>query len=183
MSVFWKPWPSMTRTTKTPSLEPAAVLRVVTHAVSCLSASWKLTLQETDRDEVIAVAVGKVWRNRGSYNPRKASLQTWVSRITRNALLDHLRRSRVATLEPLSGDGRELLAEAPDTSMIEREGLEELLGAIRSLPPSYRTVLVLLSEGNRPREIAEIIGCSTNAAAIRCHRARTALRKKLHATA
>lgn len=184
MSVFWKPWPSMTKATKPASLEPAAVLRAATRAVDCISASWKLSLQEADRDEVIAEAVGKAWRHRGAYNPRKASLPTWVSRIARNTLLDYLRRRRTApSAEPLSDSGLELRPDGPDTLLIDKEEVEAILRAIRSLPLSYQTVIILLAEGRRPRDIAQVIGCSTNAAAIRCHRARTALRKKLRATA
>ena len=119
----------MTKATKPASLEPAAVLRAATRAVDCISASWKLSLQEADRDEVIAEAVGKAWRHRSAYNPRKASLPTWVSRIARNTLLDYLRRRRTApSAEPLSDSGLELRPDGPDTLLIDKEEVEAILG-------------------------------------------------------
>ena len=44
---------------------------------------------------------------------------------------------------------------------------------------NYQKVITLLSEGKGPQEIAEILGCSHNAATIKCCRARKALREKL----
>ena len=62
---------------------------------------------------------------------------------------------------------------------MEDEGLEAVLAAVNSLPESYQRVITLLSEGKGPQEIAEILGCSPNAATIKCCRARKALREKL----
>jgi DNA-directed RNA polymerase specialized sigma24 family protein len=68
---------------------------------------------------------------------------------------------------------------SPDTLMMEGEGLEAVQRAVERLPEAYRDVITLLSEGKLPQEIAEILGCSPNAATIRCCRARKALRDLL----
>ena len=67
---------------------------------------------------------------------------------------------------------------SPDTLMMEDEGLETILRAVERLPEAYRSIIALLSEGKRPHEIAEILGCSTNAATIRCCRARNQCRAR-----
>ena len=54
MSVFWKPWPSMTKATRTPGPESAAVLRAVTLTVSRLPISWGHSLQETGGNDVLS---------------------------------------------------------------------------------------------------------------------------------
>ena len=68
---------------------------------------------------------------------------------------------------------------SPDTLMMEDEGLEAIQRAVERLPEAFRDIIALLSEGKRPQEIAEILGCSPNAATIRCCRARKALRELL----
>ncbi|MDD3647313.1 MAG: sigma-70 family RNA polymerase sigma factor [Candidatus Dojkabacteria bacterium] len=37
----------------------------------------------------------KVWEKRTLYNPQKASLKTWIFRIARNSVIDHVRRSSI----------------------------------------------------------------------------------------
>ena len=160
------------------AFDAEAALRAATLAVVGLSSTWKYHLQESDRKEIVAEAVAKAWRRRETYKPARASFQTWVGRIARNTLLDFIRRTRpVEDADVQSDDGRAV--KAPDTLMMEDEGVETILRAIGGLPDSYQQVITLLSEGKEPREIAEILGCSRNAATIRCCRARRALREKL----
>ena len=159
-----------------------AALKAATLAVVGLSSAWKYQIQESDRKEIVAEAVAKAWSRRETYNPAKASFQTWVGRIARNTLLDVIRRAKPQEdADVQSDDGR--MSKAPDTLMMEDEGLEIILKAIDSLPESYQQIITLLSEGKGPQDIAEILGCSPNAATIRCCRARRALRKKLNGEA
>lgn len=144
-----------------------AALKAATLAVVGLSSAWKYQLQESDRKEIVAEAVAKAWSRRETYNPAKASFQTRVGRIARNTLLDVIRRAKPQE----------------DADAKSDEGLETILKAINSLPESYQQIITLLSEGKGPQDIAEILGCSPNAAIIRCCRARRALRKKLNGEA
>ena len=163
------------------SFDAEAALKAATLTVIALLSSWKCHIQECDRDEVIAESVAKAWRRRNTYNPEKASLRTWVAQIARNTLLDFLRRTKSpgndSTPSVPGDDGR--CTEPADSDIIGSETLERIQGAIDSLPESYSQVITLLSEGKGCAEIAEILGCSQNAAAIRCTRARKALMKKL----
>ena len=155
-----------------------AALKAATLAVVGLTSAWKYKLQESDRKEIVAEAVAKAWNHRDSYDPGKASFQTWVGRIARNTLLDHIRKAKPKDdASAHADDGR--VAKAPDTPMMEDEGVEAVLKAVGCLPENYQKVITLLSEGKGPQEIAEILGCSHNAATIKCCRARKALREKL----
>lgn len=152
-------------------------IKAATAAVVGSTAAWGQKLQEADRKEIIAQAVAKAWMHRDSFDPAKASFQTWVGRIARNCLLDFFRRNKVGeNLQPaVEAD----LAKSPDVLMMEDEGLDDIMAAVNDLPEGYRSIITLLSEGNRPKDIAEILGCTPNAATIRCCRARKALREKL----
>ena len=163
------------------SFDAKAALKAASLTVIGLLSTWKCHLQDSDRDEVIAESVAKAWRRRDTYNPEKASLKTWVAQIARNTLLDFLRRTKGTGNDSAPGapvdEGR--CGEPADSGIIGSETLERIQGAIDSLPESYSQVITLLSEGKGCAEIAEILGCSQNAAAIRCTRARKARMKKL----
>lgn len=168
----------MPKTGKHFVFDAEAALRAATLAIIGLTSAWRYRLQESDRKEIIAEAVAKAWRHRNTYNPGKASFQTWVGSIARNTLLDYIRKNKPRE-EAVARDDDSRVAKAPDTILMEGEGLEDVLAAVNALPDSYRTVIKLLSEGKGPAEIAGILGCSPNAATIKCCRARKALREKL----
>ena len=73
-----------------------------------------------------------------------------------------------------------ILAKAPDILMMEDESLDAVMKAVSSLPESYRRIILLLSEGKGPKEMAGILSCSANAATIKCCRARRSLKEKLY---
>lgn len=147
-------------------------------AVLALSSTFKYRIGESDRKEIVAETVAKAWTHRASYDPGKASFPTWVGRIARNTLLDHIRKSR--SKDNVAGQADEgILAKAPDILIMEDESLDAVMKAVSSLPESYRRIILLLSEGKSPKEIAGILGCSANAATIKCCRARRALKEKL----
>ena len=157
--------------------DPEVALKTATSAVAGLSSAWNRHIQDADMKEIIAQAVAKAWDRRDLFDPCKASFRTWVGRIARNCLLDHYRK----TVRKEEGDfgARQETAKAPDVLMMEDEGLNAVIRAVEELPESHRDIITLLSEGKRTQEIARILGCTPNAASIRCFRARKALRKKL----
>ena len=158
--------------------DAGAALKAATLAVIGLSSAWKYKLQESDRKEIIAEALAKAWSRRETYDPARASFQTWVGRIARNALLDHIRKAKSREASPAQ-ENDAMAEKSPDMLMMEDEGLEAIQRAVEMLPAAYRDIIALLSEGKRLQEIAGILGCSLNAATIRCCRARKALRELL----
>ena len=168
----------MAKTGKTFVFDAEAALKAASLAVIGLTSTWRHKLQESDRKEIIAEAVAKAWSHRDSYDPSRASFQTWVGRITRNTLLDHIRKAKSRDDTPAQ-ENEVIIEKSPDILLMEDEGLETILRAVERLPEAYRSIIIYLSEGKRPQEIAEILGCSSNAATIRCCRARKALRELL----
>ena len=59
------------------------------------------------------------------------------------------------------------------------EDSNRLMTAIRELPVGFRQVLTLALEDLSQREIAEALGITENAVAIRIHRARRLLKSRL----
>ena len=168
----------MLKTEKYFVFDAKAALKAATLSVLGLSSAWKYSLHESDRKEIVAETVAKAWNHRDSYDSGRASFQTWVGRIARNTLLDHIRKAKPKEETYVQAyEGQ--VAKAPDTILMEDESLKTILTAVKTLPKSYQRVITLLSEGKGPQDIAEILGGSPNAATIKCCRARKALRKKL----
>ena len=106
-----------------------------------------------------------------------AAFRTWLYRIAVNLALNHLRDHRrhvevdetSATVEAV-GAGR--LADA--------QARGRLRAALDALPPKQRLVLELRVYEELPfREVAEIAGCSENAAKVNFHHAVKRLRERL----
>ncbi len=96
--------------------------------------------------------------------------KAWLLRVTVNTCKDCLRfRKRHACS---NWEDLENVCEAPADS--------ELLKEVLSLPPKYKTVLLLhYVEGYQLKEIAQITGLSENAVKKRLQRSREALKKQL----
>lgn len=106
-----------------------------------------------------------------------ASLKTYVLRIAHNVCLRQVMRDRRWKVDPI--DEISDSAVSAERRAIQREEETRLLAAIRELPVGLRQVLTLALEELPQREIAEVLGITENAVAIRMHRARRLLKDRL----
>jgi RNA polymerase sigma-70 factor (ECF subfamily) len=141
-------------------------------------------------DELTQDAFLKAYQAWGDFRG-EAPQRIWLLRIARNVCLDHLRspRSRkAASLEGEQVEGRDtcvpvdILGKEPPPSVEQSARETEMTGCVQqfvlSLPETLRTPLILHDvEGLTNRQIAQVLGCSLEAAKMRLHRARAALRK------
>jgi len=111
----------------------------------------------------------------------RSTVKTWAFKIAHRVCIDYFRRSssKQTFLEFLEEDHA-----APDLEHDEAVVIDEMNDCIRevidSLPPDYRTALVLHDlEGLTGEEVARISDCSLATAKIRIHRARKRLRAAL----
>jgi RNA polymerase sigma factor (sigma-70 family) len=111
----------------------------------------------------------------GRYDPSRP-FRVWLFTIAANHVRDLLRRKRAAPLDPDVED------ELPDLSLpaLDAEDRGTLLAAVDALPPDLRVVVLLHFQHDLPpREVAQVLGISPNAARIRLYRALRTLRKEL----
>ncbi|NUQ38581.1 MAG: sigma-70 family RNA polymerase sigma factor [Caldilineales bacterium] len=120
----------------------------------------------------------------------RSSLATWLHRIAVNAALMRLRKRKRyevsidAPIETLEGEDIPRQIEDwrhyPADRLLDAETRQVLQEAIAALPETLRTVYVLRElEGYSTQEAAEMLHISENAAKVRLHRARLALREQL----
>jgi RNA polymerase sigma-70 factor (ECF subfamily) len=123
----------------------------------------------------------------------ESAFGSWIYRITANAAYQKLRTRRQKSSEialddvlpSLDGDGHHFEPMDDWTNRVDEKALQGelrqvLTEAIDTLPPDYRTALVLHDvEGVSNPDIAEALGISLPAVKSRVHRSRLFVRKRL----
>lgn len=123
----------------------------------------------------------QVYESAGNFR-HQSKVSTWIYRIAVNRSLNAMRHNKrfgwiksLTGMEPGEPGGRE-----PDKQFENKELGRILKTAMDSLPEKQRTVFILNKSGNlSPREIAGILGISTNTVEVRLHRAKIKLQKLL----
>ena len=132
-----------------------------------------------DAEELVADTLLVAWRRRGGL-PAEPDVVPWLYGVARRVLANQRRgRLRRARLDRVVS----ALARRPDDPAEEAQLADDaraVLAAMLRLDERDREVLRLAAwEGLSHREIAVVLGCSENAAALRLHRARLRLREAL----
>jgi RNA polymerase sigma-70 factor (ECF subfamily) len=156
-----------------------------------LAASRRILQREEDAQEAVQEAFLSAFKAIDRFEGA-ARIGTWLHRIAINAALMKLRRldrrseRSVEELLPAhGGDGRFLeppssWGESADGPALRDEARALVREKIAELPEIYRIALTLRDiEGLSNNELGEALGVTVNAAKIRVHRARQALRTLL----
>lgn len=118
----------------------------------------------------------RAWVKLPTFQPR-SPFRNWLYRIAMNAALDILRRKREKSIED---EEMLILAETkpgPEAAYIEKERVEQLRGAVNSLPEAARSVLVLREYGELSyEEIASVLEIPIGTVMSRLNYARNRLR-------
>jgi len=142
--------------------------------------AWGVCRNDADADDVVQAAFIKLHDDLPRYDARRASLGTWLYRITLNAARDFLRREKrhrghesldAGRSQDPGYTEREHVAETSELAALARE-------AIDTLSEQQREIVILHQvEGLKSVEIAEVIGSTPQSVRVQlCH-----ARKKLSA--
>lgn len=149
---------------------------------------YRLMGNEQDTREALQDTFLRAYRFIGKFQ-FKSSFFTWLYRIATNTSLTKLRQRKAPVMvsldDPVGEDG-DLPLEIPDYKynpeqmMKQRELQAALKKAVDSLPPDYRSVVVLRDlEGLSNEEVGKILKLSVPAVKSRLHRGRLELREML----
>ena len=110
---------------------------------------------------------------------QEEKIVAWFYRVLRNAVIDHYRQRSTAS-RALEAWGREF----PDLQEPEAELHQEichcLSGLLETLKPEYRDALRIVDvEEGKLKDLAQQSGITAENAAVRIHRARAALRRRI----
>jgi RNA polymerase sigma-70 factor (ECF subfamily) len=158
------------------------------HQQRVVSTVAKMLGSETDAEDVAQQVFIRVWKSAPRYEPT-AKFTTWLFKITRNLVLNELRRrSRHSTLslDAASGeaDRPQEIADrrvaSPDSSLLEEELQKAIEAAIGALPEVQRMALILRRYDELSyEEIADVLDLTVPAVKSVLFRARAELREKL----
>ncbi len=150
---------------------------------------------QSDAEEVLQDVFLTAFRKANSFQGN-SQFSTWLYRLTVNAALGRIRRSKKAKKETeyaeflprFQDDGHHAVRPVVDWSdtldeQYARNETQELLAkALEQLKPTDKTVIVLSDlEGLSDKEISDATGLTVSAVKTRLHRARLFLRGKLAA--
>ena len=117
-------------------------------------------------------------RTPGNFQPRRASLRTYLFAAARNLALKHFRSlRRETTLDELTEEPGVAEKQQPLAKLLNEELIGQIRDAVVNLPPLQREALVLFEyEGLSMSEIANIVGAEVGAVKARLYRARERLK-------
>jgi len=131
-------------------------------------------------EDVTSEVFMKALRSLHRYDSGRASPRTWLLRIARNAVTDHLRGlKRRGSLHVSLDRIPDLVADIPsqEERVVRQERIQSLLNGSQTLRKADQEILSLrYGAGLDNGEIAEHLRISNNAVAVRLHRALKRLR-------
>jgi RNA polymerase sigma-70 factor (ECF subfamily) len=143
---------------------------VARHRDKVYARAFSMVRKEDEALDLSQEAWVKAWQRLGQFQG-DASFLTWMTRITINLCLDHLRRRQrlqAESIEQMDEEFGGVERQMPVVTQNPTEGLEraELRAridqAMAQLTHAHRTVLILHEfEGLEYKEVAKRMGCST----------------------
>ena len=105
-------------------------------------------------EELVQEVFTRAWRHAERYDPKRASVRTWLYQIARHAIIDMRRR---ASARPALATGEPLLETASGRDSIEQAMLGwQVAAALERLTPDHRQMIRLAHfQGLSVREIAD----------------------------
>ena len=156
-----------------------------------INLSYRFVQNREAAEDIAQDVFIKIYEKRLKFDP-KAKFTTWLYRVTVNASIDFLRRTKKGisfektTFSDDSGDSRtqrdfkDPKAVSPLAVIEDKELRNAVQKAIGELPEKYRQVILLYRFEDLPyREIAQILGITEKAVERRLYQAKEHLRNSL----
>ena len=149
-------------------------------------------LSAEELEDLFQDSILKALKYCGAFDSSKSQARTWAGRIAFNAQRDAYREhnkqiakfvhpNTLSDEEGLNVSFFDRVAGgySADREVEGSEAVERIMNAIGSLNENYQFIISLQLEGMKPKKMAELIGCTADAAATLLFRARKALKKVL----
>jgi len=148
-------------------------LLYVRHSDAVYAVVQAIVRDHHEAEDISQNVFAKLPRVIGRYEQRAVPFRAWVTRVARNAALDHLRGRRQFPVE-------EVRISESDRDQIASDRSRALLAALAQLPPEQRRVIALRHfAGMTPHEIADVLGRSEPSVHGLHHRGRATLKQLL----
>jgi RNA polymerase sigma-70 factor, ECF subfamily len=147
-----------------------------------LKTARAFTTSSADEDDLVQEMLMQLWRSLPSFRAQ-CQPSTWIYRVCLNTAFTWKRgeKRRLLRVTPAesAADNEPCAQPPPSTSHERADQLDALYAAIRSLPASERSLVLLLLDGLSYRDISEITGLTENHVGVALTRARKKLTELL----
>lgn len=159
---------------------------VKVHTRRVYSICYRFTGSDSEAQDLAQEVFLRVFRSLKSFRSGEGSFQVWLTRLTRNLLIDHYRRTKLDRLSDSIEDQMPVLEEKTamsaraDGMLAGREASEMLQAALQKLSPELRETVILRDlEEMEYREIARILNVPEGTVKSRLNRGRAELARVL----
>jgi len=160
------------------------MVRTYTRRVYALC--YRFTGKDAEAQDLTQEVFVRVYRTLKTFRALEGSFTTWLTRLTRNLLIDHYRRTRhdrmTDSIEEQVGGLEDDLpaASRPEGMVAGREASELLQGALQKLSPELREAVILRDlQEMEYKEIAETLRIPEGTVKSRLNRGRAELARVL----
>jgi RNA polymerase sigma-70 factor (ECF subfamily) len=159
---------------------------VKVHTRRVYSICYRFTGSDHEAQDLAQEVFLRVFRSLKSFRSGEGSFQVWLTRLTRNLLIDHYRRTKLDRMSDSIEDQMPMLEEKTamsaraDGMLAGREASEVLQAALQKLSPELRETVILRDlEEMEYREIARILNVPEGTVKSRLNRGRAELARVL----
>jgi RNA polymerase sigma-70 factor (ECF subfamily) len=157
-----------------------------THTRRVYAICYRFTNSENDAQDLTQDVFLRIFKTLGSFRSGEGSFTVWLTRLTRNLLVDHYRRTKQERITDAIEDRLSILEEKTaqhgraDGMLAGREAGELLGAALQKLSPELREAVILRDlEELEYREIAKVLSVPEGTVKSRLNRGRAELAKVL----
>jgi RNA polymerase sigma-70 factor (ECF subfamily) len=148
---------------------------------------YRFTGSASEAQDLTQEVFLRVFRTIRTFRSDEGSFATWLSRVTRNLLIDHYRRTRqdrvtdsIEEQLPVLEEEGAAAAARPDHAVAGREASEILQATLQKLSPDLREAVILRDlQEMEYREIAGVLGIPEGTVKSRINRGRAELARLL----
>ncbi len=147
---------------------------------------YRFTGSDHEAQDLTQEVFLRIFRTLKSFRAGEGSFQVWLTRLTRNLLIDHYRRTRMERASDSLDDQLPMLEEKTamsartDGMLAGREASELLQAALQKLSPELRETVILRDlEELEYREIANVLNVPEGTVKSRLNRGRAELARVL----
>jgi RNA polymerase sigma-70 factor (ECF subfamily) len=156
------------------------------HTRRVYSICYRFTNSDAEAQDLTQEVFLRVFKNLKSFRSGEGLFVVWLTRLTRNLLIDNYRRTRVERATESIDDHVMALEESTamsartDGMLAGREASELLQGALQKLSPELRETVILRDiEELEYREIAQVLNVPEGTVKSRLNRGRAELARVL----
>ena len=156
------------------------------HTRRVYSICYRFTSSDSEAQDLTQEVFLRVFKSLRSFRAGEGLFIVWLTRLTRNLLIDHYRRSRMERATESIEDHAAMLEESTaaiartDGMVAGREASELLQVGLQKLSPELRETVILRDlEELESREIAQILNVPEGTVKSRLNRGRAELAKAL----